>query len=236
MRLLGGPQVAISVGPTGGVYHVSRDLLSARSSYFAAMFQENSFKEGIEKVAVLEEMEGVVSSRSLDSLLQWIYRDNASFESTELPDIISEMLEFLRMADMCDVHGMEKPVTRYILAALKKADFSQRSKILLPHHISSTGRLPVGHPLRSVIAKAIMRPFFEEGDFPFFDELSQVPSLSGDFLKEVRAMIHHSHPVAKKIPFQILHVKYQDPLSNNSRDIVVKHQGWMWDGSDLLQI
>lgn len=60
-----GPYVKIRVNPSGDEYTVSKPLLCRESAYFSAMF-EGEFLEGHQQTAILDEMEGVISARSLD--------------------------------------------------------------------------------------------------------------------------------------------------------------------------
>jgi hypothetical protein len=59
--MLSGPQVTIRVGD-GPTFTVSKERICKRSTYFAAMFAADAFREGKENSTTLKEIEGVVSS------------------------------------------------------------------------------------------------------------------------------------------------------------------------------
>ena len=74
LPLFSGPQVTIRIGEHGPAYQVSKDILCADSPYFSAMFATGHFKEGAKSSGVLEEIEGVVTPRSFQALVQWYVR------------------------------------------------------------------------------------------------------------------------------------------------------------------
>lgn len=188
------------------------------------MFQSGRFAEGINREATLEDMDGVVSPQSLENLLQWIYREKVSFASTEYPDVISEMLEFLRIADMCDVHGMEQVTADFLEDIFRKFEDCERPpNMILPQHITSTGLLPHEHPFRLAMAKCLMRHFVEDDDFPFLDELCQAPEFSTDVLKEVRNLLRDGKCTIRVDRFQDHVIRedfvYKDPLFEKHRKL-----------------
>lgn len=67
-----------------------------------------------EQVATLEEVEGVVSVRSFEALIQWIYLRGIQFDSEGLEDQIPATIELVRLADICNITGMESQMARYI--------------------------------------------------------------------------------------------------------------------------
>lgn len=189
------------------------------------MFKGN-FIEGIEGEGTLEEMDGVVSPRSLENLLEWIYREKISFASTEYQDVISEILEFLRLADMCDVHGMEQVTADYLEDMFRMFKYDDRpANIILPQHIAATGLLPDEHPFRLAMAKCLIRPFVEDYRFQFFDELSQLPEFSIDFLKLVRDMLRNGEcriKIARSYCGDSENFCYQDSLFVTERNFSIE--------------
>ena len=183
LPLVNGPRVKLRISSSEKEWDVSVTLLGESSSYFAKMFQGDRFIEGKEREATLEEMDGVVSTRSLQHLLEWVYMDRLSFTSEMPPDLLSEALEFLRIADMCDVHGMEKSTADFVSDLLTKPS---SEPVILPQHIKSISLLPKRHPIRPIIAKKLANSFFHAQDFPYFDELSDCPSIGAEILKEAR--------------------------------------------------
>lgn len=168
------------------------NLLSKSSSYFAKMFQSGRFIKRIERKAQLEDMDGVVSERSLEMLLKWICRQRIVIVSETIPEKISEALELLRIADMCDVHGLEQALTDFVEDILRKACISEREDMILPKHVLSSGLLPTAHPFSLMMAKSLATIYIADKEitFPFFDELSRCPGLSAEVTKQLAIMLH----------------------------------------------
>ncbi|KAL4860661.1 hypothetical protein BDV12DRAFT_94060 [Aspergillus spectabilis] len=78
---------------------------------------EGNFAEA-KQVATLEEVEGVVSVRSLEALIQWLYLRRIQFDCEGPEDQISATIELVRLADMCNITGMESQMAQYIKAIL----------------------------------------------------------------------------------------------------------------------
>lgn len=210
LPLFNGSRVKLRLIPSGSEYEVSVNLIRGKSPYFAKMFQD-CFIEGIEGEATLEEIDGVVSPRSLENLLQWIYREKIIFTSRTPQDQISEGLEFLRMADMCDTHGMEQVLADYMQNVVKDVVLRERTNVILPQHIASTSLLPRNHPFRSVVAKALVLPLIENEEFSL--SLSDYPSICADILKEVRTICHAADATVDKGKWsRDVFIIYEDPF------------------------
>ncbi|KAF9885059.1 hypothetical protein FE257_000790 [Aspergillus nanangensis] len=110
-----GPMVKIEIGVT--VYHVSKIILCETSRYFARMFDGN-FKEGEAQSAVLEKVEGVVSNRSFELLLQWLYLGRITVGEEPPSEQISAMIEFARFADMLGIDGVEPQTVEHMRATI----------------------------------------------------------------------------------------------------------------------
>jgi hypothetical protein len=100
MPLYHGPIVRIR--PGAETYNVSKTLLCHHSPYFRAMF-EGQFKEAGEKSAKLEEVPGVVTNRSFELLLQWLYLGRFILGKESPRDRITAMIELARLADMTEI-------------------------------------------------------------------------------------------------------------------------------------
>ncbi|TVY33030.1 hypothetical protein LSUB1_G008053 [Lachnellula subtilissima] len=177
-----GPQVTIRVGEHGPAYQVSKDILCADSPYFSAMFPAGHFKEGAENAAVLEEIEGVITPRSFQALVQWLYRGRVAFPASLLPmEEISEILEFVRLADMTGVTGIDDAMSeRLRLIFASSTPPSRRKDIGLRHGSDSStaatcgphsDHLPLPQPDCSADADSQRSglclpalPFFQEGN------------------------------------------------------------------------
>lgn len=113
LPLFHGPFVKIRIDSSDIEYTVSKPLLCRESTYFSAMF-DGEFSEGQEQTATLEEIEGVVSARSLEALLQWLYLRRVRFDLKETEDQISAAIELVRLSDMCNITGVESHMAQYI--------------------------------------------------------------------------------------------------------------------------
>lgn len=113
---------------------------------------EGNFSETQQQTATLEEIEGVVSVRSLEALVEWLYLRNVRFDSKDPEDQISAAIELVRLADMCNISRMESQLAQYIKAVLitnpdRKSNGFWRhvdtnTYCLKPQHIILVSRLP----------------------------------------------------------------------------------------------
>ncbi|KAI9367343.1 hypothetical protein BJX61DRAFT_538144 [Aspergillus egyptiacus] len=163
LPLYHGPQAVIKLGTA--TYKVSKALLTGYSSYFAAMFDGN-FKEGEEQSADLQEIEGVLLTRSFEILLQWMYLGRVLFEERSPTDRISAMIEFSRLADM--LATFEHITTR---------------------HIDAVSRLPKRHPVRLLFPKAAVEGYINSKSSKIVEVCQQIPEFSADLLVELRSVL-----------------------------------------------
>lgn len=125
------------------------------------MFND-AFKEGEQQSAVLEFVEGVVTVRSFEALVQWIYFGSFEFRIPDPVDHVSAIIEFARLADMCDMFGMRKQLAKgmkeILIASPKPAPGESyvdvNTRHLTAQHICSVAALPAGHPVRRMVATA----------------------------------------------------------------------------------
>jgi hypothetical protein len=99
--------VKIRIGSTDQEFELSKDLICKQSPYFASMF-EGDFSKGEEQTATLNEIDGVVSIQSFQMLTQWLYTGNVTLGRMQPKKAITAIIEFLRLADMCQITGMEE--------------------------------------------------------------------------------------------------------------------------------
>ena len=214
LPLFNGPRVKLRLVPSGSEYEVALDLIREKSLYFANMFQD-CFIEGAEGEATLEEIDGVVSPRSIEGLLEWMYREKIILKSTDLQDQLSEGLELLRMADMCDVYGMEQVFTDHMQNFLRNVDLKERLKAILPQHIESVSLLPRSHPFRPVMAKVLALSVIENKKLSL--SVSKYPSICADILGELRTIFHSASVTSTRGKrMQNVFVTYRDPISCGS--------------------
>src|SRR5258708_7053666 len=79
---------------------------------------EGRFQEGKEQSVVLQEISGVVSGRSFEMLVQWLYVGRVKLSKLPPNEAITAIIEFLRLADMCQVTGMEQDMVNEIKAIM----------------------------------------------------------------------------------------------------------------------
>ena len=120
-------------------------------------------------------MDGVVSIRSFEPLLQWLYLGRVNFGELTPEEAVTATIEFVRLADMCGVTGMESLMAERIKTIIKTNPAAPSKKLpktrdpntnthcLVSQHIKSAALLPKGHPVRGTLATAILQvPCFLE--------------------------------------------------------------------------
>ncbi|CEJ60720.1 hypothetical protein PMG11_09283 [Penicillium brasilianum] len=162
---------------------------------------EGNFSEGQSQVAILEDVEGVVSEQSLEALIQWLYMGQVNFDPKDALDPgrqTSAIIEFVRLADMCAVTGMESQMTQRLEAILLanaapvpwSKDYSgvpvdAYTQALSTDHIFSVECLPQGHPVRRVLAKNSVPGFLRSRKHKFASVMRDCPKFATDLLEEV---------------------------------------------------
>jgi hypothetical protein len=206
LPLYHGPSVKLRLQPSSREYTVSKDLLCAKSKVFSAMFNGH-FRESAEHTATLEEMEGVVAARSLNTLLQWMYLGvlNIGYPTADLDPRISAAIEFARLADLYDITGLEDEVAGYIKKELPKSWPLSSAFYLTSRHISWASCLPRGHAVRRVLAAAsVARVFLDGGGFAKMTE--EYPTFAADVLQEMKLEFRFNELHGTK-------VAYTDPIT-----------------------
>jgi hypothetical protein len=74
--------------------------------------------EGGEQFMVVQEEEDIVSTRSFELRVQWLYTGRVIFEELPPEEAITDTIEFTRLADMCGVTDMEYLMAERIKALL----------------------------------------------------------------------------------------------------------------------
>jgi hypothetical protein len=197
LSLYSGPLVTIRIGPSGREYKLSKALLCEQSPYFKATF-EGEFQEGHDQATTLEEVDGVVSIRSFELLVQWLYIGQLRFGKLTPSDSITAAIEFVRIADMCGVTGMEISMAKHIKAVILA---NLGSYLIKPYsntycmnsdHVVSAACLPDGHPVRKILAAAAVREYLKKDDHMFSKEAREVLNFASDLLEAVKFAIKTS--------------------------------------------
>ncbi|KAJ5771481.1 uncharacterized protein N7511_003532 [Penicillium nucicola] len=161
---------------------------------------EGNFAEASQQVATLEEVEGVVSVRSLEALIQWMYLHRIQFDCEGPEDQISATIELARLADMCNITGMESQMAQFIKAILvanpdpRGSDFLERhidtnTYCLTHQHIIWATFLPPGHLVHRIIAAASVEGYLRSKNYKFVQETLEYPIFGADLLQEVRSTL-----------------------------------------------
>ncbi|KFZ01459.1 hypothetical protein V500_00762 [Pseudogymnoascus sp. VKM F-4518 (FW-2643)] len=215
LTLYSEPYVKIRLEPSSREYKLPKALLCRQSTYFAAMFDGN-FKEGVEQSTTLEEIDGVVSTRSFEMLVQWLYVSRVIFDEATSEETITAVLQFVRLADMCRVTGMEELMAGRIKAmivgkapmkAKKRAAtaFIVHNACLTSEHIMSAVLLRRGHPVRTILTTAAVPAYLNRANY--LSEALENCGFAVDLLKEVQI-------ATKSFQSDVSFVTIQDPLSD----------------------
>jgi BTB/POZ domain len=193
LPLYSGPHVTIRIGSSSDEYRLSKALLCKQSPYFRSTF-EGGFEEGEEQSTTLKEVEGVVSIRSFELLVQWLYLGRAILGDLTPTDSITAVAELVRIADMCGVTGMEGIMAEQIKAIILANPppiftLDSNTYYLHSNHIVSAAGLPDGHPVRKVLAAAVAGAFFRKDDHKFSEEAKEIAGFASDLLEAIRDTI-----------------------------------------------
>lgn len=192
LLLFSGPRVIIHIGDHE--YKLPKALLCEQSPYFQATF-EGGFKEGEDQSTTLSEEDGVVSPGSFLMLVQWLTSGRVNFGEMEPEKAITCTIEFVRIADMYKVTGMETLMAERIKAIIlaHRADADGRSSpphsntdYLTSQHINSALLLPEGHPVRRLLVSAVVKGYFLDKEPRFWKEAQENAEFAIDLLKEVK--------------------------------------------------
>lgn len=175
----------------------------------------SGFKEGLSQIVTLEEMKGVITERSLEALIQWIYTGKIKFNAEDVKSPtrhISAILEFVRLADMRAMTGMESQMVQTIedivrsnLAGLKifPSDISANTYFIATEHILSAELLPTVHPVRRVLARASVDGYLRSREtFKFAPQLKTCLKFAADLLAEVGQALDKTKFIQGRLCFQ----------------------------------
>lgn len=197
MPLYHGPTVDIKIG--SATYNVSNTILCAQSPYFAAMLSGN-FKEAEDQSAELNEIAGVVSNRSFELVLQLLYIGQVNRGAESPPSWISSMIEFARLADMlgisnvgsCAANSIRKAISANPPKSSFAKHYTKNIHLITSVHVEEANHLPQGHPVRKLLAQAVVDAFLSEDTFKFSHQLQTLPFFAADVINEVKAAISSS--------------------------------------------
>jgi hypothetical protein len=165
------------------------------------MFKEAHFKEGVEQSATMEEIDGVVSTRSFEMLVQWVCLGRIVFEDSLPAEAIALSIEFTRLTDMCKITGAESFMAQHIkdiimadaplhtVGVYSSRDHNANLYAITSQNIESTANLPDRHPVRGIVAKAMVESFLLTDDHKFQKEIHEIPGFAADVLAAIKATL-----------------------------------------------
>jgi hypothetical protein len=177
------------------------------------------FKEGKEDIAKLDEIEGVVSVRSFELLIQCIYTGRVIVEKTTLAEEIEAIVEFARLADFCQVEGMEKLLAERIKALIgTETDLTwnwdrspdNNTTYITSRAILSASFLPDAHAVRNILAAASVEGYLRSNEHKFHKEARSIHSFAVDLLKELKLTL------GTLTGDRNIGVYFEDPISGES--------------------
>jgi hypothetical protein len=198
--------VKVQIGSSGQEYLLSKAMLCKHSKYFATMFN-GDFKEGQENTAHLDLFEGVVSIRSFELLIQWMYVEQVIVAKVTPSEQIEALVEFARLADFCQVQGVEDLLAERIKAVMSagtqpapKNGWSAIANYRPPdtntYRITSravrwASALAQGHAVRKMLATAAVEGFLRgiEHNHRFFKEIQEITGFGADVLNAVESCL-----------------------------------------------
>ncbi|KAJ5363373.1 hypothetical protein N7541_004217 [Penicillium brevicompactum] len=194
LPLFEGPYVKIRLVPSEEEYKVSKALICARWPVFSAMFN-GRFRESEEQEVELEEMEQVVSVRSVEALIQWLYQGTVCFNMKSNSENISAVIELARLGDRYNIFDLENKTADYIRT--KITDYrgspsdNSHTWCLERDHIASATALPRGHLVREVLAQASVKGYIRRPTYKFAEEAQIYPTYGADLLHEVSVTLEN---------------------------------------------
>ncbi|KAI2734749.1 hypothetical protein DTO013E5_9726 [Penicillium roqueforti] len=155
------------------------------------MFKNGHFKESQDQALDLEEMDGIISNRALEGLLQWLYRGIVRFDIKNREENISAAMELVRFADMYEILGLETEMAKYIQDILLDADtefygIDRNTWFINSDHIISALNLPHDHAVRRLLAAASVEGYMRSDDYKFADLTQEYPPFGADLLRGVQ--------------------------------------------------
>lgn len=136
----------------------------------------------------------MISTRSFQLLLQWLYLGQVIFGKLAPVEAFTTTIEFVRIADMCQVTGMEALMAERIesIIMIRRdvqdvfVDGHSNTLYLTTQHIVSAALLPKGHPVRSMLASEAVMGFLQEDKHKFVKVAEDVPDFAIDLLRKVK--------------------------------------------------
>ncbi|KAJ6190741.1 hypothetical protein N7519_000762 [Penicillium mononematosum] len=135
----------------------------------------------------------IVSARSIQALIQWLYLRAVDFGIKDNSECISAIIELARLADKYGIIGIQSAVAdkiKKVICSRNKQNGGSFPKdntsSLKSAHIISGTFLPRGHPVRSILAAACVCGYLRQKNHKFAQEAEDHPTFAADLLREVQ--------------------------------------------------
>ncbi|OQE17369.1 hypothetical protein PENFLA_c024G06614 [Penicillium flavigenum] len=158
------------------------------------------FREHEEQAATLQEETDIVSARSIQALIQWLYTRVINFGIKDNSECVSAAIELARLADKYGIIGIQ--------SANGGGFPKDNTSSLKSAHIISATFLPRGHPVRRILAAACVCGYMRQKNYKFAQEAEDHPTFAADLLREVQLALDTTN-VFKERAFII-----KDPVDN----------------------
>ncbi|TVY37977.1 hypothetical protein LOCC1_G006239 [Lachnellula occidentalis] len=223
--LYSGPQVTIRLEVEDDnvrEYKLPKGLLCKQSPYFAAMF-EGKFREGEEQAVTLPPMEGVISVRSFETLVQYLHLGFVVYPEAASVKEIDHLIEFARFVDMCGITQMNDTISSRLREAIRgtpqqhqchrwgtPVQTTSRESHVTIKHISAAAALPYGHPVRRIVAETVVGRYLQREEGRHWKKVCrEVPGFGLDLLEATQDTMNTVHAGQRDIHFQ-------DPITHHS--------------------
>jgi hypothetical protein len=179
------------------------------------------FVEAEDQTVTLSEMRGVVSARSFEAFLQWLYLGRVKFNIEDPKDHISALIELARLLDMLYISETKLDLAgriKELLVSNPGCETDTNTHLLTKENIISAIQLPCGDPIRSVLAAASVEGFLTLTTCKFAKLMQQHPAYGSDLLQEVKGVFDavHAHRYLIRDPIRGDQFRIPPPIERRS--------------------
>ncbi|KAJ5466444.1 hypothetical protein N7530_010231 [Penicillium desertorum] len=172
------------------------------------------FREHEEQAATLQEEADIVSARSIQALIQWLYTRIINFGTKDNSECVSAAIELARLADKYGIIGIQSAVAdkiRKVICSRNNQNGSflrDNTASLKSAHIISGTFLPRLHPVRRILAAACVCGYLQQKNYKFAQEAEDHPNFAADLLREVQPALDTASVFRERV-FTV-----RDPVDN----------------------
>ncbi len=153
----------------------------------------------------------MVSTRSFDMLVQWVFHNRIVFGDLPPSEMISASIEFARLADMVKLKVVEPLMAEHLRRTILANTPAQDSIFAIPpdehtyhlrlEHIRSGVLLREDHPVRKMLASAAVKGYLLRNQGKNFRETQGLPDFAVDVLREVGVALESLEPEERGMTF-----------------------------------